>query len=245
METPNGSVVVELFELVLTRRKDDRFGRVVITKSLTEDDLINIAVSRRTDLNASTLKSSISILREVAKEEVINGASVQLGLSYYQLGVDGVFIGNNAQWDDTKHSLTLKSVPLAEYRKILKKVTVHVRGMANSATSINTVTDVATQLINSTLTPGGGIKVSGKRVKIAGQKDGVGIWFINQTTKEETSIPMSSVIINNPSNLTFVAPANLPVGDYKLCIGTQYSNSKVLLKEVRTYVFDIILTVLE
>ena len=55
METPNGSVIVELYDLALTPRKDDRFGRIVIKKSVTEDDLINIAISRRTDLNANTV----------------------------------------------------------------------------------------------------------------------------------------------------------------------------------------------
>ena len=58
------SVIVELYDLALTERKDDRFGRVVTAKSLSEDDLVNIAITRRTDLNATTLKSSIEILKE-------------------------------------------------------------------------------------------------------------------------------------------------------------------------------------
>ncbi len=57
--TEKNNVMVELYDLSITERKDDRFGRVVTTKSLNEDDLIKIAVARRTDLNASTLKASI------------------------------------------------------------------------------------------------------------------------------------------------------------------------------------------
>ncbi len=36
--TEKSSVIVELYDLAITERKDDRFGRVVITRSLTEDD---------------------------------------------------------------------------------------------------------------------------------------------------------------------------------------------------------------
>lgn len=35
-------VMVELYDLSLTERKDDRFGRVVTSKSLNQDDLIKI-----------------------------------------------------------------------------------------------------------------------------------------------------------------------------------------------------------
>jgi hypothetical protein len=47
MATEKNQVMVELYDLTITERKDDRFGRVVTAKSLNEDDLINIAVSRR------------------------------------------------------------------------------------------------------------------------------------------------------------------------------------------------------
>ena len=61
--TDNNSVIVDLYDFSITERKDDRFGRVVTTKSLTEDDLINIAVARRTDLNPVTLKASMLIMK--------------------------------------------------------------------------------------------------------------------------------------------------------------------------------------
>jgi len=243
METINGSVVVELYDLAITTRKDDRFGRIVLKKSLTEDDLIDIAVTRRTDLNPSTLRACMKILRDVAMEEVVNGSSVQFGLSFYQLGVEGVFIGDNAQWDSSQHSLSINSVPVADLRSAAKAVSVNVRGMASSGTFINKVTDVSSNLVNSRLTPGGGVNVTGTRIRIAGEADGVGLSLINQSTKAVVSIPMSAILTNDPSKLTFVVPATLPAGDYKLSIGTQYSNSSTLLKEARIFVFDYVLNV--
>jgi hypothetical protein len=243
METINGSVIVELYDLPFTQRKDDRFGRVVINGSFTEDDLIDIAVSRRTDLNASTLRASMDILKEIAEEKVLNGSSVRFGLSFYQLGVEGVFVGNNPSWDNSKHSLTLNSMPVTNFRSSLRAISVYIRGMAGTGTCINQVTDVATQSVNSQLTPGGGVNISGSRIKIVGEADGVGLFLINQANMEVVTIPLSSVLINKPSKISFVVPASLPAGDYKLSLGTQYTTSKILLKETRTYTFEYMLSV--
>ena len=49
-------VFVKLYELLLTAQKDDRSGHVVSTGSLKIDDLIQIAVSRRSDIHAITMK---------------------------------------------------------------------------------------------------------------------------------------------------------------------------------------------
>ncbi|MGV8094749.1 MAG: DNA-binding domain-containing protein [Mangrovibacterium sp.] len=243
--TEKGSVIVELYDLAITERKDDRFGRIVITRSLTEDDLINKAVPRRTDLNATTLKASLDILSEIAMEEVINGASVRFGLGYYSLKANGVFIGDSARWDPSLHNFEINMTPTARFRKAIKAISVTIRGMAASGPAVNSVTDVSSGLENSRLTPGGGINITGKRIKIEGDHPEVGLSLINQDTNEIMIIPRTSILINNPSKITFVAPDDLPVGDYKLSICTQFlhSGARPLLKEPRTYIFDNVLNV--
>jgi hypothetical protein len=137
------SVIVELYDLPLTERKNDRFGRVVTSKSLIEDDLVNIAVSRRTDLNASTLKASMEILKEIAIEQIANGASVRFGLGYFHLVANGVFFGDNARWDPELHCLVIKVSPTMELRVAIENCHVDVRGMAQIGVVVNTVIDVS------------------------------------------------------------------------------------------------------
>jgi len=236
------SVIVELYDLPLTKRKDDRFGRVVTARSLSEDDLIAMAVSRRTDLSPITIRASMDIMQELALEQIVNGASVSFGLGYFNLSVNGIFIGDNAHWDSSKHHLSINITPTTKLRKAVKDCKVDVRGMAVSGLVINTVTDVTSGEVNSRLTPGGGVNLSGNKIKIAGDKL-VGINLINQATSEITAIPPTSVLLNNPRNITFITPNTLINGDYKLSITTQYSNSSTSLKEPRTYIFDYILNV--
>ena len=148
------SVNVELYDMPLTNRPDDRFGRVVTKSSLNEDDLINMAVSERTDLNPATLRSSMEILRNIAQRRIANGDTVAFGLAYFGLEVKGMFIGDDARWDSKRHSLSVRATPTAGLRKVIREVTVNMRGMARTGTVINTVTDVASKEVNSRLTPG-------------------------------------------------------------------------------------------
>ncbi len=237
-----GSVIVELYDLTITDRKDDRFGRVVITKSLIEDDLVQKAVSRGTDLNAVTLKASLNILKEIAVEEVINGASVRFGLGYFNLAANGVFVGDNARWDPSQHSLSIHVSPTAEFRNAVKTIAVDVRGMAASGTAINLVTDVVSGEENTRLTPGGGVNMTGSRIKIDGDGAGVGLSLTNQETNEVVAIPKTSILVNDPSKITFIVPADLTAGDYKLSVCTQFTGAG-LLKAPRTYTFDYVLNV--
>lgn len=241
--TGKNKVMVELYDLPITKRKDDRFGRVVTSKSLTEDDLIRTAVARRTDLNATTLKASFDILKQVAVEELCNGASVSFGLGFFMLKVNGLFIGDNAQWDSSRHSLSIRMAPSPDVRKALESTTVNVRGLAVSDTVINSVMDTTSGKENSQLTPGGGVNVKGTRIRIKGDAPETGLKLVNMATGEETAIPPGSIPVNNPSNVTFIVPAGLPQGNYQLVLTTQFAGTKTLLKEPRSYTFEYPLTV--
>jgi hypothetical protein len=234
-------VLIELYELVITQRKDDRIGRIVSTGSLKIDDLIEIAKSRRSDISPQLMRAVYDILREVALEEVCNSKNVEFGLTHNRIGVNGVFIGDHPSWDSTVNSLSLVSIATAEVRETLtNNIEVEILGMAQSGVFINTLTDVASGEINARITPGGGVNLSGVKIKIAGEASGVGLHLTEINTETVRDIPLTSVLVNEPSKITFIVPADLPAGDYRLSLITQFASGSVL-KEPRTYVFDYIL----
>jgi hypothetical protein len=239
----NGNIIVELYDNPLTERKDDRIGRVVTNRSYDENDIIEEIVARRTDLSASTIKASLNLASEIALEKIANGASVSLGLGYFSLGVSGVFIGDNAKWDAGQHSLSVRITPNSKLREAVKSTLVDVRGLAAGGPAINILTDVSTGEVNSRITPGGGVNLVGSRIKIDGDNPANGISLINQLTNEVVAIPKTALLVNDPSKITFIVPANLANGDYKLSITTQFSTSVTNTKEPRTYSFDYVLNV--
>jgi hypothetical protein len=233
-------IFVELYDLIITARKDDRSGRVVSTGSVKIDGLVEVASKRRTDISPAVMKASYVLLREAALEEFCNGKSVEFGLVYNQLGTNGIFIGDHPGWDPKKNSLALFAVATAETREAMKNIEVEVLGMASSGLYVNTLTDVTSDKVNTCITPGGGVNLTGTKIRIAGDSPEVGICLTEVNTDVVTTIPMTSILVNEPSKVTFIVPADLPAGDYKLSIITQY-NPNILLKEPRTYVFDYVL----
>jgi hypothetical protein len=233
-------VNAELYELPLTARKDDRFARIVSTGTLKIDDLIRIAVTRRTDLSPATMKAAYEILKEIALEEVCGAKQVEFGLSHYGLSAEGILIGDHAKWDSATNSLILRAASTLATRDALKDVDVNVLGMAASGTYINTLTDVVSGEVNSHLTPGGGVNLTGVKIKIAGDAPNVGLHLTEINSAATYTIPNTAIPINDPSKITFIVPADLPAGDYQLSIATQYS-ANTLLKEPHTFVFEYVL----
>ena len=84
--------------------------------------------------------------------------------------------------------------------------------------------------------------MTGTKLRVVGDKPGVGIFFRETATNTATKVDEADIVINNPSELMIIIPA-LPAGTYQLEVTTQYSMGKQWLKEPRTSVFEKTLTV--
>ncbi|MDR2537782.1 MAG: DUF4469 domain-containing protein, partial [Treponema sp.] len=95
--------------------------------------------------------------------------------------------------------------------------------------------------INGTLTLGRDVKLSGAKLKIAGDNPDVGLFFVPAGGGAEVKVDPSDLVVNNPSELIAVIPP-LSAGIYRVKLVTQYSHGK-LLKTPHTFTFDKDLTV--
>lgn len=159
------------------------------------------------------------------------------------LVISGTFIGSAAQFDPELHKLSVSHTLIAEVREALKRVQITILGVAQSDPLISKVYNVATGEVNQTVTPGGGLNLEGFRLRIEGDAEGVGIRFRAFQGGEVVAVPMTSILINNPSAISLIVPASLAPGDYQLELTTQYSPSNGMLKQPRTTVFQLVLNV--
>ncbi|MFC4685906.1 DUF4469 domain-containing protein [Epilithonimonas pallida] len=115
--------------------------------------------------------------------------------------------------------------------------------MADASSAIPQVTDVKSGTINDLLTPGRNLKISGNKIKIAGEDPANGIFFVETITQTRTAVKTSDMVTNNPSELIIIVPG-LASGGYNVEIITQYSGGTTVLKAPRTATFDKLLTVI-
>jgi hypothetical protein len=126
-------------------------------------------------------------------------------------------------------------------RKELEQVTVEILGVADTGAVIAQVLDVRTGSVNDLLTPLRNLKITGHKIKVAGDDPDVGVYFINSATTERTQVEAEDIVTNNPSEVIVVTPA-LAAGTYQVEIVTQFTVG-TLLKDPRTTTFDKVLTV--
>jgi len=243
MNNPKNALIVELYDLAITPGSNKRFGKVLTKRFLKEDDLIKIAVSRRTELNTSTLRSAMDMLHEIAMEELLNGASVNFGPGIFKLAVNGAFTAEKPEWNSEEHKIVLQVTPTTQLYQMMEKVEVKVRGMASVSTCINTVRELPNGKINESLTRGNAVELMGVKLKIAGDNPANGITLTNTASGKITAIPAGRVVENLPKNIIFILPETMEPGDYQLELTTQYSNGSTLTKQPRSYRFNTILKV--
>ena len=231
---------VDLYDNIMTEQKGDYTGRARITGSLHNKEIAARIIKERTEYRQETIENILDLADQKKVEAIAEGKSVVDGVGQYIVTVRGSFLGENAQFDATKHSLGVSYTPGQLLRDQLKAVKVICNGLAQTGPVINSITDSVTKSISQVMTSGGTAVISGSNIKILGDDPSVGIYL---TKDEEGAVPLKvSVIVHNaPSQLTIMLPAIEAGKLYALSITTQYSGSNKALKTPRSYRFPILL----
>jgi len=234
-----------LYDNILTEDPNDFIARVSSERSLNVRDVCSSAVARGgADVSAAAMEHAVNLFFKEMAYNLCDGFSVNTGWFTASAHVRGVFGSPNETFDRMKHTLSFDFTQGALLRRELDAVTVQILGVADASLSIMQVTDVKTGSVNDLLTPNRNLKIAGSKLKIAGGNVANGVYFVNQATGERIKVDATDIVTNNPSELIIVIPALLTGVSYRLEVTTQFgSNTKQLLKEPRTAVFDRDLTI--
>lgn len=242
MATILHSIKAYLYTNQFTDDPNDYIARVSTERSLNISQICQSAVSRGSaDISATSMEHGVVLFLKEMGYQLCDGFSINTGYFTASPLIKGVFNSPDETFNSEKHSVLFQFNQGELLRNELSSIKVDILGVADSSLSISQVTDIKTGLVNDVITPNRNLKISGYKIKIAGDNTNVGVYFINQTSGESNKVDASDIVTNNPSELIIVIPG-LVAGTYKLQITTQFSGA-TLLKEARTYLFDKVLTV--
>ena len=229
---------VDLYDNPLTERKGDYTGKVAITGTLRNTDIAGRIIKKRSEYRQETIENILKMADEEKAIGLSEGKTVVDGVGQYQPTVSGAFEGEKAPFNPEIHHLSVSFTMGKELREQLAAARVETR-TASSGIVINSVRDALTGETDGAIASGSNLVISGVNIKIAGDDPSNGV-FLTPTAGGEP-IAMRAITHNNPSELTVLLPT-LEEGEYTLSVTTQFSRS-TMLKEPRTYVFPITLTV--
>ncbi|GHT82386.1 hypothetical protein FACS189467_7590 [Bacteroidia bacterium] len=237
------TIKAHLYDNALTEDPNDYVARVSSERSLSIKDICESAATRGgADVSASAMEHATSLFLKEMGYRLCDGFGVNTGWFTAAPHIKGVFNSPNEHFDPTKHRVLFEIQQGAELRKELELVSVDVLGVAESGLYIAQVLDVKTGSVNDIITPGRNLKITGHKLKIAGDNAVNGVSFIHTSTGNVAKVDASDIVTNNPGELIVVTPV-LGAGTYKVEVTTQYAGGGTLLKESRTTLFDKTLTV--
>jgi hypothetical protein len=224
---------------LLTKESDNNYIAEVSTVGDTarNEDIVKAIIDDGSEIKADTLLSILNQGDRIKRSFLVEGRSVQDGVSHITPRVYGNWIGANAKFDETLNTVGMEMTLAPEMRELLKSVKVESLGVKNNSAYIGKVINAATGLANDVIMPGDDTIIEGDRIKIAPENDSsIGVFFKNIETG--TVYPVTKRLTqNNPKKIIARTP-DLPAGKYSLYIVTRFSQSKQLLLAARTIVYD-------
>jgi len=242
MEKTLHKVKAYLYENQLTDDPNDFIARVSSERSLNVEDICKSAVTRGgADISAEAMRHGVELFQKEMAYLLSDGYSVNTGYFTAATLIKGTFNSPRETFSPDKHSVLFKFNQGEAMRKELSNIEVQVMGVAESSLRIAQVTDIKSDTVNELLTPERNLKISGYKIKLAGDNASVDVYFRNVDTNTSTKVDVSDIVMNNPSELIVVVPALQP-GTYQLEILTQFTVG-ALLKEPRSTTFEKLLVV--
>lgn len=177
-------------------------------------------------LERETVEAVLKLEQRIITKLTLNGMRVNTGLFSAVATPKGE---GGSKWDNAKNKLNIKITQGTYWREKIRQTLVNVLGMKADVMYIDKVTSNSD---DNTINPGDIINVTGNFLKLAGEDENVGIYFVNETN-ETTKVEKRHIAVNEPKKLTFSVPSSLKAGEYTLRIITLFSRSNYLLKEPR------------
>lgn len=214
---------------------DDKEDKILVPVSNGSADQARIIAEMKAEdsgLREETIQHVFALRNRVVTRLLLSGVSINDGLCYASASFRGVI--ENSQWNPDKNSITVNFQMGAELREAIKKTRVNIIGEKGAAMYIGGVTDASTRATDASATAGRAFTLTGSKIKVVGTDAAVGITLTSEGGSV-TQVTEDLFVVNDPSKVTFIIPAELANGTYTLKLTTQFGgNTKQLLKAPRS-----------
>lgn len=229
-----------LRENLLTPAPGNYMAQVADVRSYTLDEIINLMMEKGSSVTRADAAAVLQVYGEVCALLVANGAALNTPLMNASMSISGVFDGANDSFDRRRHAVNLNMTAGTLLRDALASVKCEKTQIASTDPYITEVKDVVSDTVNSALTKGGIVQITGSRLKFDAKDETQGIFFV-----PETGAPVRATVVaeNKPARLTALIPQTLDAGIRYIEIRTKLLDNNKSLKTMKTGRFAKPLTV--
>ena len=178
---------------------------------------------RGTTLTKADVSAVLQVFSEVVCELTADGSAVNTPLFSTSFSVSGVFSGMADSFDKARHSVSVNVNPGTALREAVKSVKTEKTEAASTGPYITESTDVVSGSVNSTLTAGGILRLTGSRLKFDVTDAEQGVFLIPADGGD--AVKCAVVAENKPARLMVMVPADVKPGAYYAEVRTKLLDS--------------------
>lgn len=211
--------------------KSDKILEVHSKEGYTNKEIVDLMMKEITGLKRETLNHAVDLYNRIITESLLNGHPVNTGLFYASPSFKGII--ENSVWNPEKNSIVINFQTGKNLREEITKTSVEILGEKADMMQVSDMWDLKSSLRDGTMSRGYGFGMKGRNLKVFGDDEAVGIYWVSELGLEEKLLDYQ-LTLNKPSELHFNVPQDLAEGNYTLRITTQYSTTPQGLKTPRS-----------
>ena len=207
-----------------TKDKTDKIFSIETARTVDNEVILDRMMAKNPGVRRETMALSLKLMEETVTEALMSGESVNTGLFHAVAHFHGKAKMNT--WDAGSNSIRVSMTQGKALRESIKKTRVEILGERPSNFYINSAQDTATRAEDFSATAGRNFAIFGRNLTVVGEDPSVGITLTSVAKGTVTKIEKDRVVVNGPSKLIILLPANLKDGEYTLTVTTQYRNGR-------------------
>lgn len=226
----------------LTPDPNDYSAVVSSMGSVGKKELIDDVIAEGTEYKRETVEDIVNRYNRCSANRVLNGWNVDTGLVYMRPVVTGVFY--DRKYNPAKNSVYVSVTQGPDLRKQAGETEVQTLGEMPDVMYISRIINMQSKAADNTLSRGRNAQVEGAYLKVTGNVPEVGVYLVNVGTGIEIKLDEEYMVVNDPSKLILLIPAEIEEGIYQLKIVSQFTGANKLLNAPRTVISQEELTVI-
>ena len=212
-----------LRENLLTPDPDDCMAQVQDVRSYSQDEIIDLMMRRGTTLTKADVAAVLQVYTEVVGELTADGSAVNTPLFNTGFSVGGVFTGMTDSFDKARHTVSVNVNAGSALREAVKSVKTEKVEGSNTDPYITEATDVVSGAVNSTLTAGGILRLTGSRLKFDAADEAQGVFLVPESGE---TVRCAVVAENKPARVMVMVPQDIAAGTYYAEVRTKLDSSR-------------------
>ncbi|MCB0212744.1 MAG: DUF4469 domain-containing protein [Anaerolineae bacterium] len=213
-----------LYKNTLTNGKKLFKAVVLIRETRTLDDVIDRMMQQGTTLTRQDIIAVLDLFFRTVMLLVLEGYSVLTPLVNLGVSIKGVFNSQDDTLDKKRHEVKARVNANKVFKDIIKNQAQFQQQKPNRPMPQPIECIIPTSSDNSTLTPGGGMKLTGYNLQFDEADPAQGIFLV---AEDQTRTRVQFMLQNTARELIFLIPNPLTPGPYTLEVKARFGNDNI------------------